>query len=990
MKRYKIYRVNYKEFDWSSKSKKLNTRLLKELRDEQLISLSESFTLEAIRLFSQKDYVEDMILDEVILIEMPKNSTSIEEFTDGFYIKDSEGNQIEYEWFMSSPSWQKKSEGNLYEGCVLFVKEGSLLKDHNALISLYKNITYFRAKNSEGNIRKWDIPKINARYSLGLSSAKHINEDFNFTVVKNLEKEITETVLHYNYDLKEAVRDEQTINVTLHDGMGLITPQFAEKLAKKLGLDYTPSWFGVRQYGLAVKGLLVVFDIHKYFNLEENNITSIKDYWNNDVNVENLDIIYTDSMAKWCSNFRDMKQYQGSKEIVQNHLLEYYDNGIDQLLNGLWITKYEKPLPIMTRANYQLLSNLALTKKDYEDLTRYTVKTYMDIFKGDYKKAMIMLGDIVSNKDIDEETGEIISCNTATSKIHELLRLNPLMFNDEYVHKELRRLLRKKMKEVFAGKIYIKGAFRTLCQDPVALMQHICGQEVNGCLDREKFYETEEPNEKIKTYSRNPLNHYAEVINRENQKNDITEKWMSHLKGLTVVNIHDLSLQTMSGADVDTDVTYSVDNEIIRDAVVEEFPVIFLGDGGFQVEKKVYSESSKQRATINGLGSSIGTIANNSTTYSCKAQILGAKGFYNYVNTLTELRDLGMQAIDAQKTGQKIEVPKRIKVDSKPYFFCYRGKKGRVKWDDYDRKNGILSSVAFELKEWCNTHFLEIKTTEEVEEDSKDSEIILDSEQINKTQFLELLCNRELEEQQDAKIITDLENIIEGIYKMYNNNKASIRLRKIDYNAKKLEVDKLYLEIDKQFRILEERYDKQLIASVLARLLYCKNRSKTFLYRFCWEGVTANLKQNSNLEFSDSFLQSENGDIEYLGKYYSLVKRKQDSQIHINAVDKDEKHQRVKSIVKRSLDLEVNCKCIIDKKEVIKSFDDNEFKLVTFKNAFYTNIGLELNGQVVAYIFQDMVIKLGYAATDIINLYAKIKLIKDYKSETLRINLNIV
>lgn len=977
---YKILKLNWTKFSWENSDIYLNRYDFDKGELEACeIRLEESFTLECIRRFSKLEYRKDMLIEELILIELPKSKIKARKFCkQGF-----RWNNEAYEYFMSSPSWQKK-EGDNYLGCGLFIKEGKIALQHDTIIALNKNRTLFK------EIEDHTLPKINSRFSLGLTGAKHINISTNFIVTKNPKKLITSEVLHTKKDnpLESEITTETIFN-ELFDGCGVCSLEYAKKLSGELGLKYIPSYFQIRKYGMAIKGVITVFDIKKWF--EEYGITHIKDRWGDMQEVEDVDLILNDSMCKWAGNFNSFKDYLEDKEKIQSSLVTHDHVKVAKLLDGIWIMKYEKELPIMTRANYQLLTNLTLSKENIVKLANYTVKQYMDVFKNDYNKTMMFLGAIVSNKDLEDDENIIIdNYDTATSKTHILLELNPKMLHDKYVHNQIKRMLQKKMGEVRFGKFYIKGNFKVVVQDPVAFMQYISGQfteivkhedkeievmtDKAGCIGQYRYYQSEADDGEIHTISRNPLNHYAEVRNATFTKNELTDKWLSHIKNTFVIGTHDLSCNILSGCDFDGDLLFDVNEPIIRDAVVDEYPVVFLDDGEVTDIKEPFDKKHRIEAMLRGRGNKIGSIANNSTYYSTLATAHpdGAeKGFKEiYRDNLTYLRDCGMKAIDSPKTGINVKVDKSVKRRERPYFFWYLDK-GKIRWDEFEKKNSPMSRVGISLTNWCKKNFWEL-------DEYLDEEELRDSIEINKNIHNELLVNRELEQEFNKNCLGEIQDKIEEVYQYYKEQRATINLKyknlnkeldtefesnKIDideYNKrlnnsnddKRHEKDILYLDIEEKFKELYKEYNDQLVASICARLIYSKRRSRSFLYRFCFEGTCKNIRHNSGGFKKVRFILDDSGDIEWLGEMYSKDVTEVVSDEDIKNSHDEELEQKRSAIGRRkNFPKEFISRCKILKDDHLLAGNK---KIVKHVNGTYINVGLaNEEGNIVAFIYWD-------------------------------------
>jgi len=204
-------------------------------------------------------------------------------------------------------------------------------------MTTYKWVNF--AKTISGDARYLYEPtqtaqKAIARQGLGKTNG-NIVEGFSFTfaTVPDLETDITFSARCYSDSKNEITAETISVKKVATDGCGFITPTKARELAERLELSYVPSAIQVR-YG-QVKGILLVFDFHKYTK-----------------GIIKEDILFTDSMRK--SDFDTTK----AQFLVAN---------------------VSKPPRNYSEWNYQMLTTLnnSLT---FDDLSPYVedIKTHME------------------------------------------------------------------------------------------------------------------------------------------------------------------------------------------------------------------------------------------------------------------------------------------------------------------------------------------------------------------------------------------------------------------------------------------------------------------------------------------------------------------------------------------------------------------------------------------------------------------------------------
>lgn len=149
--------------------------------------------------------------------------------------------------------------------------------------------------------------KYNAYYALSNSATYAVSEP-RVCVVPDKEIQMTKKVdwviEHEPDDIIEEQEKELTFN--LWDGMGICSPELAERWAMDLDLDYVPCSFCIRNY--FVKGMVCVFDFHR-FSKEVAHTNIIKDLYGNEVNTDEIDMIITESQFKLWKGYDSWQDY---------------------------------------------------------------------------------------------------------------------------------------------------------------------------------------------------------------------------------------------------------------------------------------------------------------------------------------------------------------------------------------------------------------------------------------------------------------------------------------------------------------------------------------------------------------------------------------------------------------------------------------------------------------------------------------------------------
>lgn len=968
LKSYKILKVKNERIESvkveNEKGKKvkqyqLNTKDWKnEEYESNLIRINESFNAECIRILNKKDYVKDMILDELLLVEFESKTEAKRKCKHGIYV-----NGKKYIFFNSSPSWIKQQ-------CIMFIKEKGNAKDAtNMLISLKK---YADSLENEVKLSKED-----ARYSLGWTGAKRINSTPNFIVVDNPINKLTEECYYtkeveksrtyindelqkINYE-KEVHKGEQTIENDLFDGCGVCSFEYARIIANKLNLKYTPCWYGIRYYGMAVKGLVSSFNIHKWF--KENGITHIKDAWGKMQPVYGCQMIINKSMAKWWDKYDSMDDYLNRvKEFEEHEKI----SKVWKQLDGLWIPKYEERLPQYTRANYQLLGNLTLNKKDILSLAEQTKQHYMDIYKNDWEKTMIWLGNI-SNENVLNEESETKLEESLTSKLSTVLATQPAMLDDEYIKQSIRRMLQKKIEEMGYGKIYVKGNFRTAIQNPINFMQYICNMPMKGFLDNKyEIYVEDAEDMDTRTICRHPLNCFLEIKNVTCRKNELQKEWLGHMKNCIIFNTKDCLVNIESGEDFDLDMNFVINEKIIRDSVIDGLPIINIDDGKREPVKGLFNTKNRVTTITNSFGNLIGKLSNYGATYSAFGNSHGTEAtkeeikdnMLKQLDSLVKLTHYQMEAIDAPKTSYVPKIEKNLKKDRvKPYYMKYIAKH---KGYELAEKKQVKMPCALNYLCWDMEHFYN-----SIKWDFGDSEV-------NRNIGLEYIIdkNEMLETENIKNLVEKVENILKDYYK--EEQKINTWAKKsrdeiladetIEHKTKMLiaisENKNLRLKIKQEetrSSLNALKIKDTVLASILAYLVYIKKpkRSKNPVWLWGFEGLVKNLQKTSKDGYTYSFIRDKKGHIEYLSDRFDKIATPNTyiTSDHIKKVSEKETSKKGRIIdfatrIGKFTDMtgEEVAKEIITKEYILKVIQEDKTKLVGL---------VDSDGVIIGKIFWD-------------------------------------
>ncbi|MCD3254363.1 RNA dependent RNA polymerase [Clostridium botulinum] len=599
------------------------------------ITLNESILLKMYCKYKGIELENDMLITDICKVMISNgDKKSREQIKNGIYI-----NGKHYiSWFATVNGMKKEDQATGSKGEWFFVN--SRIKDF---------IHKFEYLISGGKIedqvgKEICINKdIISRLSLATSSTWETNLTPNIIILPECSHQIIADVVTLDREEQKITEiKNHTNNTTAFDGCGMMSPQFARKVQEDLELNYKLDWLGIRMYILAVKGVVCRMDFVNYFykNYKENTELFYKkkdgkfyciDYFGDEQCLNDADMILNETQVKWAKWWKD-EGLKGVQDTLENKDFKEYKD----LLSHLYVCKFNKSkreLKDYSMTNYQLMSNLALTEKEIDILSKDTEDLYKEILNGNIDLTKLFWGDIVHSPQQEENGEYIIDEDLSTTTIaKELLDINPDFIHSGHVKRAIGRMLTKKIKLLASGKFFVKGDYKTLCQDPIEFCDWIMNRTKDNILTPRKnglnaweFYCTDCKEGDIKTISRCPLNSFSEIRNITFKKDKIHDKYLgNYTKEMIFFNTRDLLPTILSGADFDLDGALVVDNEIIRDSVVDDLPLISLFEG--ETKKLKYPNKMKE-AILLASGNQIGNLAMLGMSVCNYATCVGYRNF---------------------------------------------------------------------------------------------------------------------------------------------------------------------------------------------------------------------------------------------------------------------------------------------------------------------------------------------------------------------------
>lgn len=641
-----------------------------EIEEKQSIKLGEN---DLIRIFEiYKDTKFEDTIEEIIKVDLPsKDEEALDILENGLIF-----NEELYVNLATTVGLMKKDSITDFEysGEYFFIKAtySDFVKEFENVISLGK----LEEKEEEMMcINKDVVSRVSLAFSTGQrvhikGIKKAILPEMTYTYVNNYLQFADKEIIDKN-GKKKLVIDLDNFELKQHknlevkhiamDGSGFIMPHLINKIGCKLNVEYPLSWIGIREIGTASKGLLVKFDFKKYLREEHGlNKLIVKDMWGNDIDLFEVDVIMNESQVKWGKWFNS---YGEIEELIREEKYTSYR----ELFEGFNIVKYNKEEPkAYTEANYQIITNLALTPKELDEISKETEETYNKVIKADSDATRIMLGDVAR----DEQ--DVLSAST---KIHKLLQLDSRLIRIQSAKKVRESLINKKVNNLAGGSIYLKGNYKVILKDAISYLDSIVEQKYQegklvgsmsqrGLLDNTNYV----PGELGKrVLARCPLNSATELVKTELVLNELYNKYFGELSSDICFYPFNDFMMRQSGADEDLDITFVIDEEKIYNSVIDDIKNgttwYFRNQFDGSSSKEIYTRLNMYEQTVKCRGNRIGELSNKGAIISNLIQEMPYKRAMD--GKLNSYSKMKKQAGNTLKSDLKLGLSKGTILDYK-------------------------------------------------------------------------------------------------------------------------------------------------------------------------------------------------------------------------------------------------------------------------------------------------------------------------------------
>jgi hypothetical protein len=754
------------------------------------------------------------------------------------------------------------------------------------------------------------LAKLSAYFALSFSSVLWVRTPRicvipdTTTVLKNQKIDFIKKNTDGSKDVEERIMD---IEMNSCDGEGLIDPTMATLFSEDMGIGYDACQFVVRT--AFVKGLLLTFDFRKYFK-DVLGITKIKSIYNEEFNIDEIDVLLTESMFKMHSYYKSVKEYVNFHNI-----------------SGLkWgVTRYNKKRDDdYSLLNYQYIQNNGLNEDGMNELLNPTVDWFKKICSGDdFYSVMYSIG----SQDNDAKIDDIISnCGSLHTKA---IAKNITMLSDGYVKKKIYDSIKESFRQAKIGRCWCRGGYQFMISDPIPLLQNAAGVEVKGEISANHIYSTywNKTNPTKIDLCRSPMVDRHEHNVLELYNSEITNEWYKYLYSGIIYSIYDTSTIRHSDSDFDGDIVYSTDNlQLILGSFSQNNPIIYNKE---KAPAKPITYENIVECDLNGFDTLVGQITNNSTSMNAMLPLFPKDKYPEQHSELLKrlklLREIIGAEIDKIKLGVSPEFPKewveREKINDndpdevkaekhkrnsmvickKPYFMIYlynnlyNSYRNHIKQFDYDCRNKFKMSLndlryhkeANKEKRKEQIHFIKrvdyfspiLDTPCIMNKLCHKFEDIERDISYNKSFNLSILPSFQ---KRDIELNDDILHKLEGLYREYKARRKFSYIKELMSDTlQKKEFAEYLISITKalisEYRakcndeISSNTHELFEYFMELASRLYAKNEQFDFsvVWDICDEDILDVIPAENQLYYTET--ENKDEGIEYLGKYYRKV-----------------------------------------------------------------------------------------------------------------------
>lgn len=749
------------------------------------------------------------------------------------------------------------------------------------------------------NGRDKTIPMIPAKFgayeALSCSSSVVVSHPTKILVVKDCELDFYENIIKLDDDVEGEPKIEYIKNELIHknasDGFGLMLPWRAARWALDLGIDYIPSGINTRAYAFE-KGMLVTFDFIDF--AKKHNTFMTHDAWGKEVDIREFDVIITASMLKLWDSYKSFDEYM--EQCLNNNYKFCVSKVCPDILDN------ERDL------NYQFIQSYRLKEADIEELIKPTVEEIKEVINLDYRKSLLFLRGLgLNDKNINNYESDFVTA----------LMIEKDMINDPFVQSKIYQMIMKRINEAKTGVVKVSGNYQIACGDPYILCQSILGLEKTGLLKKGEFYSQYWADKDVSQVVgfRAPMTCHNNIRKLNIVNNEEARYWFKFIKTMLIFNSWDTTTDAMNGEDFDADQNFTTNCEVLLNNT-RDLPAIMCAQK--KSPKKIFDEYDLVQANIDSFGDEIGIYTNGITSqFDVQSQFkIGSKEYetldYRIMcgqlfqqNAIDKTKgiiskrrpahwfDYKLNKIndhDSEEEKKMKEFNKRIIADKKPYFMRYIYPQLMTAYNAYTESSNqkCLCEFKMTLSELKNKPHKTPQEHEFLDYYEKRMPVSNYDCVVNKIcriferEFDDYMKNLKSNNEFNYSILkSDIEypmNTYKAIEKIYRQYCDSVKKYQQQIKKERLDKDDVIDERKILITTFQQECksicpDEDQLTNIVLDLCYSTKKSKQFAWDVCGENIINNLlKKNQYIIWYPE--ESENGDINYSGKTFSMKSKK--------------------------------------------------------------------------------------------------------------------
>lgn len=746
------------------------------------------------------------------------------------------------------------------------------------------------------NGRNKDVPlvpaKLEAYKALTCSASSPVSNPKGILVVKDCFTHFRSNVIKVDDSKNQyptiSYEDNYEIELNDSDGYGLILPSLSEKWSNELGESYIPSGFCIRNS--FCKGMLFTFDFIDFANKVARNETVV-DVWGEKHNINDVEIILTESMLKLWSSYINVSDYL-SHCSTNNYSFS--------------VTKITPEVLDNERAlNYQFIQSLDLDEDDIDELIAPTVSLIRDIVGLDYRKTILFLkGQEINEKMILQAEADIVKALTVDKR----------MIHDPFIRSKVIGMIKNRIKEAKVGVLNVSGNFSTISGDPYSLCQSIFNLPVTGLLKSGESYSHYWTSNGVKLVAafRAPMTCHNNIRKLRIVSSPEMNQWYKYMNTVTIFNSWDTTTHALNGADKDGDTVFTTNNPVVLKSVKDLRALVCIQK---TAPKKIAQEEDFIKANKDSFGDDIGATTNRITSmFDVQARFNKNTAEHKEIEYRIMCgQNYQQNSIDKAKGIEYKPMPKEwfdykaniyydssgvpidknefnlsILAEKKPYFFTYIYPEEERKYRKYieQTERNCYSKFGVGIKQLSEKNDLNEQESAFLEYYAKKMPVFTEQSVMNRICFK---IEKQLDNLSptsgvlfDHSLLKTNKPYSASIYKKISKLYVEHNKRMKEYNSftnfiRLSKTEKL--EAQNRRRIFIEEFKEKALAitnniedlcNISIDLCYKNNKSKQFVWDICGEQIIKNLLSKNNHTYSYPVVAA-NGSIKFNGNSFEMI-----------------------------------------------------------------------------------------------------------------------